>query len=553
MGRSFAGVMQNGAMRNDRPSFRVLGSMEVGHPDRPIALVGARQRSLLAVLLAARGATVPVDALVDLLWGDDPPDNPPAALYSHVSRLRRSIAELLVGDCDLVTRPPGYALVVPDQVDSVRFERLVDEARAADGDLERYDEALHLWRGSPYSEFTDLEPVHVEAIRLGELHSAVVEERAEALLRSGRADLVVPELESFVAGQPLRESARAALMRALYATGRHADALRHYQEYRRHLADELGLEPSASLRRLEQRILTHDVPSPAATRSSSGATDSTSLEALQIRYLRTASGRSIATATAGSGPPLVVVPAWVTSLDVIAAGRDPRSSLIERLLRHACVTLYDRAGTGLSGGTVDDFSVGASADELITVLERLGGGTLLAVSQGGPGAVLAAARRPDLVTGLVLFGTYADAAGVFTKPSRNQALVDLTRADFGMGAKLLADLYRPGASVQAGEHLARVLRDSAPASVGAGYLEETYRADVTPVLGHVAQPALLLHYRGDRVIPFVGGKQLAAGLPNARLVALDGTFHLPDAADLPRIVDLITAFLSDATASSTDR
>lgn len=536
-------------MVSDPPWFRVLGPLELGRSGRAVPLSGARQRELLAVLLAARGSTVPVDVLVELLWGGSLPASPSAALHSQISRLRRTLAGLLTAGCDLVTRSPGYALLVPPaHLDSVRFEQLVGQARARGGDLQLYEEALRLWRGPAFAEFADLPPTRLEGIRLGELHAAVVEERAEALLEAGRPQLVVPDLEAFVAEHPLREGARAALMRGLYATGRHSDALREYQRYRHHLAEELGLEPSAALQRLEHRVLTHDLSPPSAGPASQ-VTGPSGLQSMQVRYVRPARGPALATATVGTGPPLVVVPAWVTSLDVLASGRDPRSSLVEHLIHHAAVTLYDRAGTGLSQGPVEDFTVETSADELLAVLEATGEATLLAASQAGPVAVVAAVRRPDLVRRLVMFGTYADGGGVFTNTAQNRALVTLTRANFHMGAKVLADLYRPGASADAGEHLARVLRDSADAAVAAGYLEETYRTDVTPLLGRVTQPALVLHYRHDHVVPFRGGEQLAAGLARARFVPLDGTYHLPDAADLPRIVALVSDFLADAPPS----
>ena len=114
-------------MATDPPLVRVLGPLELGRPGRLLALTGARQRDLLAVLLATRGATLSVDSLVELLWRDDPPANPSAALHNQMSRLRRSIAEVLTGGVELVSRAPGYALVVaPGQVDSGRFEQLVD-------------------------------------------------------------------------------------------------------------------------------------------------------------------------------------------------------------------------------------------------------------------------------------------------------------------------------------------------------------------------------------------------------------------------------------------
>jgi DNA-binding SARP family transcriptional activator/pimeloyl-ACP methyl ester carboxylesterase len=535
----------------DSPRFRVLGPLEAAGPGGVRAVHGQRQRTLLAVLLVARGATVATDSLAELLWGGAAPNNPSAALHSQVSRLRRTLADVLSDDCDLVTRPPGYALTVrTEDVDAGRFENGVIAARSAriEDAVGLFDQALGLWRGAAaYGEFADVLPAYLEGIRLDELRLSVVEERARVLVELGRSESVVPELEAFVVANPLREAARAVLMRALYATGLHTKALRLYQDYRERLADELGLEPSAALQRLQGEILKHSPniaaspprPTPALAEVAAGG-----LDALQVRYLRHA-GHRIAYASVGAGPPLVAAPAWVTSLDVIASGRDPRSSLLAHLAECTALTLFDRLGCGLSRSEQVDFSLAASVAELEAVVEHTGPAALLAVSQSGPTVVALAARRPDLVTHLVLFGTFANAFEVFRSEELNESFVGLARSHWGIGANTLADLYRPGASPEAARHLARVLRESADADVAAGYLEEMYRSDVTVQLAQVAAPALVMHYRGDRVIPYRGGRQLASGIPDARLVPLEGHFHLPDAGDLPRIVATIAAFLTD--------
>ena len=166
------------------------------------------------------------------------------------------------------------------------------------------------------------------------------------------------------------------------------------------------------------------------------------------------------------------------------------------------------------------------------------------MSQGGPLAVAFAARRPELVDRLVFHGTYAGGPAVFTRSDLNAALVSMVRAHWGFGSRLFADLFRPGATDEVVRHLASVLRDSAAPDVAAGYLEAVYEVDVTDLLARVGAPALVLHYRGDRLVPFAGGRQLATGLPDARFVPLDGAFHLPDAADLDRVVATIVSFLS---------
>jgi pimeloyl-ACP methyl ester carboxylesterase len=246
---------------------------------------------------------------------------------------------------------------------------------------------------------------------------------------------------------------------------------------------------------------------------------------------------------------LVTLPGWISSLEVLASGRDPRSSLLDRLAAACTLVLYDRRGTGLTGGRVTDFGLAASVAELAAVVERAGAPTaLLAMSQAGPVALALAAERPDLVAGLVLFGTYASGPAVFTNLRLRRLVVELVRTHWGIGAKVLADLYRPGASDQAAAHLARVLRDSAGPEVAAGYIEAIYRADVSALLPRVRVPAVVLHYRDDRLVPFAGGRELAAGLPDATLVPLEGAYHLPDAADLDRVVATVVAF-----AGSLDR
>ena len=206
---------------------------------------------------------VSADRLNELLWADDPPADPSAALHSQVARLRRALRPG-GGDGLLQTRPPGYRVAVDrDEVDAGRFERLAAQASTASPAeaVRLLDQALALWRGPAYAGLADSDLARVEAIRLEEARLAAVERRAEALVGAGRAGDAVLDLEPFVAAQQLREQPRATLMRALYALGRQADALAVYQDYRRRLAEELGLEPSPALQRLQTRILRHELAS----------------------------------------------------------------------------------------------------------------------------------------------------------------------------------------------------------------------------------------------------------------------------------------------------
>jgi DNA-binding SARP family transcriptional activator len=236
--------------------YLMLGPLEVRGPDGMVVSTSAGQRLLLAVLLVA-GDVVSSDRLIDALWGDAPLADPAAALRSQLARLRRVLGPAAR---DLVAVGGGYRLrVEPGQVDAARFEDLVAAARRAGGHeaVDLFDRALDLWRGAALAEFSDQPFAQPEAVRLDELRVIAREEHAERLLSLGRVGDAMVTLEALVAEHPGREQARALLMEALYRRGRHTDALACYQSWRRYLAEELGLEPSPALQRLEGEILRH--------------------------------------------------------------------------------------------------------------------------------------------------------------------------------------------------------------------------------------------------------------------------------------------------------
>src|SRR5262245_6208755 len=233
--------------------FRVLGPLEVGGDGQSLELGGVKQRSLLAMLLLHEGEVVSTDRLIDGLWGASPPLRAGKSIQVYVSRLRKTLA-----DDRLVTRPPGYVLYVePSEFDLARFEQLVTDARGAVPETAsaKLSEALALWRGPPLADLAYEQFAQAEIARLEELRLAAVEQRIEVDLALGRHAERVPELETLVAQHPLREHFRYQLMLALYRSDRRADALEAYQAARRELSEELGLEPSESLKQLEAAIL----------------------------------------------------------------------------------------------------------------------------------------------------------------------------------------------------------------------------------------------------------------------------------------------------------
>ena len=239
--------------------FRVLGPLEVVVGGQPVALGGARQRALLAILLTRANEVVSTDRLIDELWGEQPPRAAVNTVQYYVSQLRKAL-----GSDRIVTRPPGYRIrVEPGELDLEHFEALVEAGGA--GELR---EALRLWRGQPLADFAGEAFAQPEIMRLEELRLAALEKRIDADLALGRHAELIGELETLVGEHPLRERLRQQLMLALYRSGRQADALEAYQSARRTLVEQLGLEPSPALQELEKAILRQDrtlapVPEPA--------------------------------------------------------------------------------------------------------------------------------------------------------------------------------------------------------------------------------------------------------------------------------------------------
>jgi predicted ATPase len=240
--------------------FGVLGPLEVRVAGRPIAVPGVRQRALLTALLLRRGIVVTFDRLVDEVFGKEPPEEARNALQTYVARLRHALGPAAAV---VVTRAPGYVLDVPGHaVDTERFTTLLGKARhmhSPTAALALLDEALALWRGPAYAEFAETF-ARGETLRLHELWLAAQEYRAALLLRLGRLAESTAALEAIVAQEPWRERAVELLVSALAQAGRTPHALAVYTRYRDRLRDELGLDPSLRLRRLEEQVLRGELP-----------------------------------------------------------------------------------------------------------------------------------------------------------------------------------------------------------------------------------------------------------------------------------------------------
>lgn len=248
--------------------YGVLGRLEVRRDGEPVDLGAHRQRTLLAILLTKPDAVIAVDEIIEALWGEDGDGDKQNALWVYISGLRKAIEperEKRTDGTVLLTRAPGYLVATTgdDVIDSVRFEQLVAEGRSlAETDPAAASlvlgEALAMWRGKPYEEFTYDSFFQDEIARLEALRIEAVEARIDADLKRGMSRELVSELEGLVRENPLRERLTGQLMLALYRSGRQAESLRAYGALRTRLGEELGIEPSTSIQRLEEQIVTAD-------------------------------------------------------------------------------------------------------------------------------------------------------------------------------------------------------------------------------------------------------------------------------------------------------
>ncbi len=259
--------------------YRILGAVEALVDGVGVPLGGPRQRGVLVALLTRANAVVPASRVIDDLWEDDPPPSAANLVQGYVSHLRKAL-----GKGAIETRGAGYIMRIDaDELDLSRFEALAEAgsralaaARAREA-VERFGEALGLWRGPALADLAGepfLQPV---AARLEELRVLALERRIEADLACGRHVEALADVRQLVGDHPFRERARWLEMLALYRSGRQAEALEAYRDARSRLVGELGIEPGPMLQELERAILRHDpalagsdaepLPASAALRS----------------------------------------------------------------------------------------------------------------------------------------------------------------------------------------------------------------------------------------------------------------------------------------------
>jgi DNA-binding SARP family transcriptional activator/class 3 adenylate cyclase/alpha-beta hydrolase superfamily lysophospholipase len=543
--------------------FRILGPLEVRDEDREVPLRGGKERALLALLLVNANRTLPMDRIVDSLWAEDVPETAQKMVQVYVSHLRKVLPK-----DTLRTRPPGYAVAVEEgELDLDRFESAVTEARAAlDSGLPRqaaegFRDALSLWRGPALAEFGSEPFAQVEAARLEDLRFYAVEGRLEAELALGDHRAAVGELEALVAQHPLRERLRSLQMLALYRSGRQAEALAGYQGFRRTLSDELGIEPSASLRELERRMLQQD-PSLELPPREVAAPDTTEHVAKtvttapvgEVAYARSGDVR-IAYQVVGDGPTdLILVHGWVCTFQ--PGWEYPKlAAFYRRLASMGRLILFDKRGTGLSDRVSPERlpDLETRMDDVRAVLDSVDSrrAVVLGFSEGGSMSTLFGATHPERTLALVLVGTFPRMMRApdypightdhvyrerFAGLDKDDWASEVTREWLG---RVAPDLLDDEEAVR--WYVSYVMRGASPAAVGALW-RMNQQIDIRNVLPTIAVPTLVAFRSGE----YFGERTRFMGehIPGARVVELPGTDHLPWEGDQDKLLDPIERFLS---------
>ena len=300
--------------------YGVLGPVTVSMDGDLVKLGGPKERLILAALLMAKGRVVSVDRLVDVLWGENPPDRAVATLQVHISNLRRRLGD---GRPTIITQPPGYVLLTTAaSFDLLRFEEIGGLAQdhlehgTPDQALGLLEEAEGLWRGDPLSDISDGELHRNTVALLEQRRLAGGELRARALLACGRHQDALDVIEMQLVTEPLRETLWGQRMLALYRAGRQAEALDAYQDCRARLLNELGVDPTPALQELERLILRHD---PALELETHFARSATSPQAEMPATFVAAKHAAQLVLASGMSVPVV---------DVTTIGRHPGSDVV---------------------------------------------------------------------------------------------------------------------------------------------------------------------------------------------------------------------------------
>jgi pimeloyl-ACP methyl ester carboxylesterase/DNA-binding CsgD family transcriptional regulator len=271
-----------------------------------------------------------------------------------------------------------------------------------------------------------------------------------------------------------------------------------------------------------------------------------------VRFVATPHGR-VAYSVIGSGPPLVLALGWVSHLGLMWETPSHRR-FVERLARDHTVIRYDKPGCGLSDRSREEFTLDSELDVLKALIGHLGlrRMSLLGCCDGGQVAAAYAGANPDAVASLVVYGSCARGRDLAPAAVRDSVL-SMVRAHWGLGSRVLADIWFPDAPLETAARFARVQRAAATAEMAANLLEMFYRTDIDDLLPEIRVPTLVLHRRGGRAVPFELGRQLAARIPGAQLSALEGRMQPIDAENDEAAATAVVSFTRPGDLASVEK
>ncbi|MEZ5921081.1 MAG: alpha/beta fold hydrolase [Parvularculaceae bacterium] len=519
--------------------FKLLGDFAVLRAGAPVSLPASRKtRSLLAYLVVT-ARPQRRERLCELFW--DAPDDPRAALRWSLSRLRAVVND---EDCRRLAADRERAQFSMEcaESDLGALRAHIDDANASVNSLIKalslmMDEFLGGVDLPDQREFTTW--LAAERGRIERLRAATVKRLIEH--RDAPPDLALEYSEKWIELQPYSRDAANAMVKSLRRLGRDADAAHFARETGGKFA-EAGLDWKPESPRTAEPPNKADAERVFLTRQS-------------IQFCKTKDGVTIAYGCVGDGPPLVKAANWLSHLEL-----DWNAPIWSPLFRELATGFrfirYDERGNGLSDWAVPDISMDAFVADLETVVDALGleRFPLLGISQGAAVSIEYARRHPERVSKLILFGGYprgwrigANAATI----AEREAVITLTRTGWGQDnpayRHIFSATFMPGATAEQLAWFDDFQRRTTSPENAARFLSAFGDIDVADRLAGVKAPTLVLHSRGDRRIPWETGRDLAASIPDARLVTLESDNHLllegePAAA---HFVDAVRTFLAE--------
>jgi len=498
---------------DDGLELRLLGEPVLLRAGKSCALPASRKTRALLAYLAATGKPQRRDRLCTMFW--DMPDDPKGALRWSLSKLRALIDDpqrpRLIADRDHVSL----------DLEGVRLDLRDLRVVAEDGDPDvsmtltealclPFCDGLDLPRCDEFQGWCAAERENVRQLQMKLLRRLID--------RSDAAGAVAP-LRLLVGIDPFDEHVRLQLVEALAQAGRRAEAEKQ-RKVAIHVLEDAGIAAPAALRR------------SVGEKGTGGGVPAVLMQ--QVQFCTASDGTGIAYACVGEGPPLVKAANWLNHIEYECESPIWRH-WVRELTREHRLLRYDERGNGLSDWKVDDISFEAFVNDLETVVDAAGLDRfdLLGISQGCAVSIAYAVRHPERVKRMVLVGGYALGWAKRGDPdeiARRNAMITLTGSGWGRDnpafRQMFTSLYFPDATPQEADWFNELQRVSTSAE-GAQRLQRAFgQIDVRSLLPQVAVPTLVMHSRGDAVVPFAAGRALAAQIPGARFVSLDSNDHL---------------------------